>query len=66
MSTTRVKQLITFSGYLEVFYENCRIANKMKAWEMTEDEYYEIFGQNRYSCYESFSVVRKRIEDNSK
>ena len=61
MSTTRVKQLITFNGYLQVFYENCRITKTcFEAWEKTEQEYAQIFGQNRYSCYESFRVVRER------
>jgi hypothetical protein len=61
MSTSRVKQLITFEGYLQVFYDNVKVTRTyQQAWTLTEDEYYEVFGQNRYSCYESFSTVRKK------
>ena len=52
---------MTFTGYLEVFYENCRHTKTyMQSWSLTESEYFQIFGQNRYSSYQSFSVVRKR------
>ena len=67
MSTTRVKQLSTFTGYLQIFYEYCRITKTYeKAWELTENEHFQIFGWNRYSCYDSFRVVKNRIDKNSK
>lgn len=61
MSTTRVKQLMTFTGYLEVFYDNCRVTKTYEqAWALTEDEYFNIFGQNKYTSYDSFQHVRKK------
>jgi hypothetical protein len=65
MSTTRVKQLMTFEGYLQVFHDNCRITKTYyQAWTLTEDEYFNIFGQNRYSCYHSFATVRGKNTKN--
>lgn len=64
MSNSRARQLSTFCGYLQVFYDNCRITETYgKAWELTEREHFEVFGWNRYSCYESFCVVRKKNKE---
>jgi hypothetical protein len=62
MSTTRVKQFVTFHGYMEIFYDNCRGCKTFnEAFELTEDEYFEIFGVNRFSSYKSFDNAKRKF-----
>ena len=56
MSTAKVRQLITLTGYLQIFNEYCtRTKTYKEAWELTERDYFRVFGVNRYSSYESFN-----------
>lgn len=56
-----VKRLYSVDGYFERFYEiyqNCRTGSQ--AFELLEREYFDVFGANRYSDYNTFMVMRRR------
>ena len=58
---SNVKRLYSFKGYFERFYE---LLNDHKtgvaAFDALEKEFYELFGANKYSSYESFKVMKRR------
>ncbi len=60
--------LLTLKGYDEKFFELLPFCEThKKAWEKLEDIYYQSFGKNRYTSYESFKAARsKRIRRNRK
>ena len=62
MSTSKKHKLLTRKGYFEKFHENTQKTESYReAWEMTERELFEKYGQERYSSYESFKTVKSQI-----
>lgn len=48
-----------FNRFYEVFAEKGDCSYK-EAWEALEIEYFDVFGQNRYTSYESFRTSKWR------
>lgn len=58
---SNVKRLYSFIGYFERFYELLHDHRTgIAAYEALEREFYELFGDNKYSSYESFKVMKRR------
>jgi hypothetical protein len=57
----KVRRLYAFRGYFERFFELLQEnTTSLQAYEALEREYYDVFGENRYSSYETFKVMRRR------
>lgn len=58
---SRVKQLYSFNGYFEAFFELLpEHKTGVLAFEALEREFYEIFGKNKYCDYATFRVMKRR------
>ena len=58
---TLVQKLHSQRGFVEVFEENLKDSPTFtEAYERTERIHEDLFGERRYSCYQSFCVVKKR------
>lgn len=50
--------LATFDGYLKRYYELCGIEKSYAAaWRRLEDEYFALYGKNRFSSWDSFRTT---------
>ena len=50
------------AGFYRRYLHNVKLTSTyMKAYQLTEDEYVEIFGKKRYSSYDSFRIIKNRI-----
>lgn len=61
---TKVQKLYTRKGYFERFFEICAEypQNTYKAnYHLLELEYFELFGDFRYSDYESFRQMKSKF-----
>lgn len=55
------KKLRSRKGYFERFFALCpKHKVYRKAYEALEHEYYAVYGENRYSSYQSFRVHKHR------
>lgn len=62
-NATRMRELSTAQGFEKSYYTNLRVCKtQTDAYEMTETEYVNLFGQRKYSNYNSFrNVINRRI-----
>lgn len=61
LSPELTRQLSTADGFTNRWYALLRIyRTHAEAYEAVENEYSEIFGRRRYSCFDSFRIVRNR------
>lgn len=61
MLEDRICLLVKFEGFNLIFEDNLsKTGSKSEAYELTEQEYYDAFGFNRYKNYDSFRVLRQR------
>lgn len=59
----QVRCLSTTEGFCQAFEKNLRVTRTFtEAYEITEASHEQLFGRRRYSCYESFSIVKSRIK----
>ena len=50
------------AGFYRRYLHNVKLTSTyMKAYQLTEDEYVETFGKKRYSSYDSFRIIKNRI-----
>lgn len=59
-------QIATKGGYFRRFFEiknHWPSISDMKAYNLLEREYYSLFGENRYTSYNSFKNQQARIKD---
>ena len=50
------------AGFYRRYLHNVKLTSTyMIAYQLTEDEYVEIFGKKRYSSYDSFRIIKNRI-----
>jgi len=57
----RVKQLYSFNGYFEAFFELMpEHKTGLLAFEALEREFYGIFGKNKYADYGVFRIMKRR------
>ena len=50
------------AGFYRRYLYNIKLTSTyMEAYQLTEDEYVEIFGKKRYSSYDSFRIIKNRI-----
>ena len=50
------------AGFYRRYLHNVKITKTyMKAYQLTEDEYVVTFGKKRYSSYDSFRIIKNRI-----
>ena len=50
------------AGFYRRYLHNVKLtATYIKAYQLTEDEYVETFGKKRYSSYDSFRIIKNRI-----
>ncbi len=58
---TRIIQLVSIEGFIDAFWKEVKNhRTQQEAYEAVESEYEGIFGQRRYSHFNSFRVVRDR------
>ena len=49
------------AGFYRRYLHNVKLTSTyMEAYQLTEDEYVEIFGKKRYSSYDSFRIIKNR------
>ena len=49
-------------GFYRRYLHNVKLTSTyIKAYQLTENEYIELFGKKRYSSYDSFRIVKNRI-----
>ena len=49
-------------GFYRRYLHNVKLTSTyIKAYQLTENEYVELFGKKRYSSYDSFRIVKNRI-----
>tara|TARA_B100000767_G_C19646601_1_gene484869 strand:+ start:261 stop:677 length:417 start_codon:yes stop_codon:yes gene_type:complete len=49
-------------GFYRRYLYNVKLTpTYIKAYQLTENEYVETFGKNRYSSYDSFRIIKNRI-----
>ena len=50
------------AGFYRRYLYNIKLTpTYIKAYQLTEDEYVEAFGKKRYSSYDSFRIIKNRI-----
>ena len=50
------------AGFYRRYLHNVKLTSTyVKAYQLTEDEYVEIFGKKRYSSYDSFRIIKNRM-----
>ena len=50
------------AGFYRRYLHNVKLTSTyLKAYQLTENEYTEIFGKKRYSSYDSFRIIKNRI-----
>jgi hypothetical protein len=50
------------AGFYRRYLHNVKLtATYIKAYQLTENEYVETFGKKRYSSYDSFRIIKNRI-----
>jgi len=50
------------AGFYNRYLHNVKLTpTYLKAYQLTENEYTEIFGKKRYSSYDSFRIIKNRI-----
>jgi len=50
------------TGFYRRYLHNVKLTSTyIKAYQLTENEYVEIFGKKRYSSYDSFRIIKNRI-----
>ena len=53
---------IRSAGFYRRYLHNVKLTpTYIKAYQLTEDEYVETFGKKRYSSYDSFRIIKNRI-----
>ncbi len=56
------RKLNTAEGFVDEYqnrlYDHSR---NIDAYYSVENDYYDLFGRNRYSCYQSFHTILRRI-----
>ena len=56
-----IKKLATNVGFYNYFFEMLKTSKtNLEAFNRVNDQYFEFFGEYKYSCYRSFSNVNKR------
>ena len=51
------------AGFYNRYLHNVKLTSTyLKAYQLTENEYIEIFGKKRYSSYDSFRIIKNRIK----
>lgn len=61
MEKCEVIPFVTAIGFMERYFQNlkkCRTC--IEAYELTEDEYKEKYGINKYSSFDSFRQIKNR------
>jgi hypothetical protein len=56
-----IKKLATNVGFYNYFFEMLKTSKtNIEAFNRANDQYFEFFGEYKYSCYKSFTVVNNR------
>ena len=56
-----IRQLSTVEGFIERYFHNLGMCEtQLDAYELTEKEHEQMFERRRYTCYDSFRVVKNR------
>ena len=56
-----IKKLATNVGFYNYFFEMLKTSKTtLEAFNRANDQYFEFFGEYKYSCYRSFSNVNNR------
>lgn len=56
------KKLNTAEGFVDEYQKRLYSYNRnVDAYYSVESDYYDLFGRNRYSCYQSFHTILRRI-----
>ena len=56
-----IKKLATNVGFYNYFFEMLNTSKtNLEAFNRAKDQYFEFFGEYKYSCYRSFSNVNNR------
>ena len=63
MNRKESMDLLTVGGFIRHFYTIIRDNPDMthyQAYELAEDEFQKHFGKRKYSCFESFRIMKNR------
>jgi len=61
MITEQERKLLTAKGFIDVYFENCKVCNSYReAYEMCETVYFRIVGERKYADWSTFRVVIHR------
>jgi len=56
------RRLSTPEGFVEEYQKRLYDYNRnVDAYWSVEEDYFRLFGRNRYSCYQSFHTILRRI-----
>ena len=56
-----IKKLATNVGFYNYFFEMLKTSKtNLEAFEKANDQYFDFFGEYKYSCHKSFTVVHNR------
>jgi hypothetical protein len=56
------RKLNTPEGFVEEYQKRLYdYPRNVDAYYSVENDYYDLFGRNRYSCYQSFHTILRRI-----
>jgi len=57
----RMRQLVPVNGFFKAYFELLKsVDSNIEAFELLNNEYYELFGIYRYNSYETFKVIKNR------
>lgn len=56
------RKLNSAEGFVDEYQSRLRhYRRNVEAYWAVEEDYYRLFGRNRYSCYQSFHTILRRI-----
>lgn len=56
------RKLNTAQGFVDEYQRRLyRYDRNVDAYWSVEEDYFQLFGRNRYSCYQSFHTILRRI-----
>jgi hypothetical protein len=56
------KKLSSAEGFVDEYQSRLASHKKnVEAYWSVEEDFYDLFGRNRYSCYQSFHTILRRI-----
>ena len=60
MIDTRNLELAKITAFITRYFQYCKENTGKVAYEMTENDYKSVFGETKYSSYETFRVILSR------